>query len=95
MKYAYEAAAMPKAGQHFAIVEFSSIFIPGDERSRTNPGHGYPDRTEPTVRYITFDTEEEWKAAIEKRTLRNETNFVPIIAQVPTIVTTVNVAVRL
>jgi hypothetical protein len=29
--------------EHFAVVYSDSIFIPGDERSRTNPGHGYPD----------------------------------------------------
>jgi len=33
-------------GEHWAILEDSSIHIPGDERSRTNPGHGYPASTE-------------------------------------------------
>lgn len=30
--------------EHFAILvyEHSSVHVPGDERSRTNPGHGYP-----------------------------------------------------
>lgn len=38
---------------HYAIIIFdsTSVFIPGDERSRTNPGHGYPERTE---NYNTF-----------------------------------------
>ncbi len=39
---------------HFAALVFESITIPGDERSRTNPGHGYPEHTESIVKYITF-----------------------------------------
>lgn len=33
---------------HYAILVFetTSVYIPGDERSRTNPGHGYPASTE-------------------------------------------------
>lgn len=33
---------------HYAILVFesTSVHIPGDERSRTNPGHGYPASTE-------------------------------------------------
>lgn len=29
---------------HFAVIIFNTrtVHIPGDERSRTNPGHGYP-----------------------------------------------------
>lgn len=29
-------------GHHYAIIEFRKIHVPGDERSRTNPGHGCP-----------------------------------------------------
>lgn len=29
----------------FAVLVQRSIFIPGDERSRTNPGHGYGETT--------------------------------------------------
>lgn len=38
---------------HYAILIFDSksVYIPGDERSRTNPGHGYPASTE---YYTTF-----------------------------------------
>ncbi len=38
---------------------FSTIYIPGDERSRTNPGHGYPESNEPVVRYTVFESREE------------------------------------
>lgn len=52
---------------HFAILEFDSIYIEGDERSRTHPGHGYPASTEKIVRYYRYNTEEAWKKAIEER----------------------------
>lgn len=41
---------------HYVVLIYSttSIYVPGDERSRTNPGHGYPEHTE------TCDTFEHW-----------------------------------
>lgn len=41
---------------HFAVILYGtrSVHIPGDERSRTNPGHGYPAHTD------TFDDIEHW-----------------------------------
>jgi len=41
---------------HFAVLIYksASVTIPGDERSRTNPGHGYPEHTK------TFDTFEHY-----------------------------------
>lgn len=64
---------------HFAIIEFGSITIPGDERSRTCPGHGYPEHTESVVTYIAFESESEWKAEINKRMTSpygNKDNFI-------------------
>lgn len=36
------------AGIRFLILVFkiTDVYIPGDERSRTNPGHGYPEHTD-------------------------------------------------
>jgi len=57
-------------GHHYAILIFKSqsVHIPGDERSRTNPGHGYPERTETYTSYEMSVTHnrEEWIRAIEK-----------------------------
>jgi hypothetical protein len=41
---------------HFALILYSStsVHIEGDERSRTNPGHGYPAHTD------TYDTFQHW-----------------------------------
>jgi hypothetical protein len=43
-------------GPHYAVLIYDkkSVHIPGDERSRTNPGHGYPEHTE------EFDSFEHW-----------------------------------
>lgn len=46
---------MPK----YILITTDTIWIPGDERSRTNPGHGYPERTEVVQKVKFFDTEAE------------------------------------
>ena len=48
----------------YAVIVERSVYIPGDERSRTNPGHGYPATTEYFQNVITFDTEQQLKAWI-------------------------------
>lgn len=53
---------------HFAALVFSSIHIPGDGRSQTNPGHGYPAENKPIIQYIAFDSREE----MEKWVTREE-----------------------
>jgi hypothetical protein len=55
------------AQPHFAAIEFDSIYIPGDERSRTNPGHGYPASSEPISRYISFENKEAMLAWVQER----------------------------
>ena len=45
---------------HWAIISSDSFWIEGDERSRTNPGHGYPGHTETTISYQAFTDEGEW-----------------------------------
>lgn len=40
-KHCYSPSDIPKK-EHWAILDFVTVHIPGDERSRTNPGHGYP-----------------------------------------------------
>ena len=93
MKWIHSKSEAPK-GPHFAIIEFTTVFIPGDERSRTNPGHGYPDSTEHKCDYIVFDTEEDWKAEIAKRTERKYGNdFLPVRITPATVKTKVEVEV--
>lgn len=77
---------------HYAILTFGSIYIPGDERSRTNPGHGYPGGSESTTTYTAYLDINEWKKDIEFY-IRNNRSFVPLVVKIPTIKTetTVNI----
>jgi hypothetical protein len=54
---------MPK-GEHWAIIEGTSVYIPGDERSRTNPGHGYPASTENYITYQAFTDKKEFETEL-------------------------------
>ena len=50
--------------EHWAIIEGTSTLIPGDERSRNNPGHGYPETTEHHITYKAYLTEKDFKEAL-------------------------------
>lgn len=52
------------SGPHFAIITETSVHIPGDERSRTNPGHGYPEHTETYINYEAFTDRADWETRI-------------------------------
>jgi hypothetical protein len=52
---------------HFAALVFSTVHIPGDERSRTNPGHGYPAENKPVVEYIAFDSRVEMQTWVDRQ----------------------------
>lgn len=56
--------------RHFAILVFktTSTHVPGDERSRTNPGHGYP-------AHDVVDTSYEYWAIGEKKDLEGAIKF--------------------
>ncbi len=84
--------AIPKV-PHWAIITTSTIYIPGDERSRTNPGHGYPASTETVINYQAFTNEDEWKETVKMYSLQNKT-FTAIRAIPAKISTTVNVSVE-
>ena len=60
MKYVRLPKDLPSV-LHPAVLVFSKVSIPGDDRSRTNPGHGYPAHDVPTCQYIAFETDEEQK----------------------------------
>ena len=40
--------------RHYALIHKTTIYIPGDERSRTNPGHGYPESYEESFSYQDY-----------------------------------------
>ena len=51
---------------NYAIIRTDSIHIEGDERSRTNPGHGYPAHTILNEVITEFATKEEWEEKINR-----------------------------
>lgn len=53
----------------FAILTEISITIPGDERSRTNPGHGYPEHTE---NYFEIEIVDEKELAVRVEKMGNQ-----------------------
>jgi len=64
---------MPKE-KHWAIIEYSTVHIPGDQRSIDCPGHGYPAHTQSIVKYEAYFTEEKWLNQIEYRETQSSYN---------------------
>jgi len=85
-------------GEHFVILEFSSFMVPGDERSRTHPGHGYPEHTETTVQYVVYGDRASWEAEIKKRMtatlVYSPRQWAPLICRRPEIGVTVDVRIK-
>lgn len=98
MKYCHSAADIPKE-PHFAIITSDYVNIPGDERSRQYPGHGYPATTKQFVGYIAYTNKEEWEAEIAARTresgMRRNDHFVALAVTPATINTEVSVTIAL
>ena len=65
MKYVSSLADIPNE-PHYVIVAIQSVHIPGDERSRTNPGHGYPEHTEHYVQMQVTTDKAVWSVAVTK-----------------------------
>lgn len=89
MKYVHSLKDVPKE-PHYVILKIRSVHIPGDERSRTHPGHGYPASTEhhPEMRVTTNKAHWEKEIAEEIERDPKQQNFiayfVPRIAEVKT-----------
>jgi len=95
MKWCHSIGEIP-SGPHYAILEQRSISIPGDERSRTHPGHGYPASTEQVWDYIVFPDRTTWEIEVKKRhgSVFGNKDFVAISATPATISTTINVEIK-
>jgi hypothetical protein len=50
----------------FAVFVKRKIDIPGDERSRTNPGHGYPAETRKFTEVLEFDDAAKLREWVER-----------------------------
>lgn len=51
----------------YGIIETTQQHIPGDERSRTHPGHGYPAHTVTHTTFTECESKEEWEALIQRK----------------------------
>jgi len=73
------APAVPAVHDKYAVIHEDFIYhpaTPGDERSRTNPGHGYPAEpswNEPTTKLKTFED----KAGLLDWIAKNERIIIP------------------
>lgn len=95
MKWCHSISDIPKE-PHYAILSSKSTYIPGDERSRTHPGHGYPESTEYSWDYIVFPDRATWESEVKKRTssVFGSKDFVAISATPAIISTTIQVDVK-
>lgn len=91
-KWCYKLGDVPP-DDHFAIIVFSSTLIPGDERSERYPGHGYPAYSQPTVEYISYTDEQEWKNDVVERTTSGSLSFCAIRVKRAQVSINVDVAV--
>jgi hypothetical protein len=66
-------------GEFHAILTPVSVTIPGDERSRQAPGHGYPEHTISHWEMEVFPGEEEWRAEILLRDGRPYERFKAVV----------------
>lgn len=83
--------------EHYVILKFGSVHIPGDERSRTNPGHGYPAHSKEFTEYYAYKDREKWEAAIKEAVDCKYTkldSFVAFVANPVTIETEVKVSIK-
>lgn len=94
-KYPTKQSQIPH-GKSYAILKEKTTSVPGDERSRTNPGHGYPAHTVESWGVELFATKEEWEAEIEKLSGRvyASKNWLPVILNRPNVKQTVTIEVE-
>lgn len=58
----------------YAVIVKEKIHIEGDERSRTNPGHGYPAHTIEVPKFIEFSDDEKF----QKWYVDNQKTYAPV-----------------
>lgn len=58
MKHVSKYQDLPR-GDSFCAIKNTTTYTPGDERSRTHPGHGYPESWDPTIEMISFGSSDD------------------------------------
>jgi hypothetical protein len=64
-KFIYRTAEVPSV-EHWAILRNDSTTVPGDERSRQAPGHGYPEHTDTYMTYQAFTDKAVFEAELTR-----------------------------
>lgn len=77
----------------YAVIESYSIYHEGDERSRTNPGHGYPAHTETVEKFVPFKDKAELERWVERQ-IRYESRFKVIEYREMAVKTTTSVEIK-
>lgn len=77
----------------YAALIKSQIYVPGDERSRTNPGHGYSGGYETTIKLHEFKDKDDMLIWLRKHINDRSYSFQLIEYRELTVRTTVDVAV--
>jgi len=78
----------------YIIIKMQTRTIPGDERSRTAPGHGYPEHTvSSSVVALSTTKRDEWEDKVRVMTAQNE-RFVAGVFYPATVETVVNVSIK-
>ena len=72
MTTVFNLEEMPKFS-HFVILEFATMRIPGDERSKTDPGHGYGPHAKAYTKYRWTANRDAWIEEITKLSLDSST----------------------
>jgi hypothetical protein len=96
-KYPTTVSELPE-GVIYAILHPESMTIPGDERSRTNPGHGYPEHSVDYWKIETFRDRAEWEAEITRLSQSTgyyRREFKAVVMNPVTVKTTISIAVNL
>jgi len=78
----YKRATSPKQvqpGRQYSVILFENVHFEGDERSRTNPGHGYPAHTETYSNLLLFDSKEQ----VENWVIENEERSFLVMEMIP------------
>ena len=57
--------------KHWAIITYTSVFVPRDKRSQISLGHGYFEHREESIGYEAFLEFEKFEKRVQQLTLKN------------------------
>ena len=92
-KWPKQVDELPKES-YLAIITNNAVSVPGDERSRTNPGHGYPGYTERSFNIEVYESLDLWEKEVAKLTL-SKSSFQAVKINPAKITTNISVSVEM